>query len=346
MKKEFFIHFNNGYSAMLEQYKVMYEQLGTSRFLPDHKVHQNIVYDIKDDCGKGTIQVFMLLGNLMLSIYDFIFYDDIITVFDLSNEYFEIEYCIDGCMYIEEENIGDTCFGRNQLSISLPHDMKGIIKRRAGQKYQGISITANKSNLSTYFGSSGFYIWNTIIDNLQEYQRSAYYLGQNCFPEIATVFCQIYNCRLPVKSRILFYESKIMEVLSLIMSHEEAEQEHVQLTSISPYELQKIKEIPLILWNLPFEQPNLLVLANRLSINPKKLEKGFKLVYGDTIFSYCRRLFLKHAASLLLETDMAINEIAYVIGYSTPSNFCVAFKKQYGFTPLKYREASLLRNIK
>ena len=45
----------------------------------------------------------------------------------------------------------------------------------------------------------------------------------------------------------------------------------------------------------------------------------------------------------MINTDNMINEIAYDSGYSSPSNFCAAFKKQYGVTPLKYRESSLLR---
>uniref|UniRef100_UPI003260E266 helix-turn-helix domain-containing protein n=1 Tax=Clostridium sp. NkU-1 TaxID=1095009 RepID=UPI003260E266 len=72
----------------------------------------------------------------------------------------------------------------------------------------------------------------------------------------------------------------------------------------------------------------------------KKLTKGFKLVYGDTIFSYHRKFSLQRAASMLLNTEKSINDIAYEIGYSSSSNFCAAFKKQYGITPLKYRESS------
>lgn len=343
MEKEFLIHSNNGYSAMLNQYKAMYEQIGDARFITGHHSARGIVYDIKKEYGKGTIQIYKLLGNLMMLIYDFVFTDDVTTAFDLSDEYFEIEYCMDGCIYIEEEKAGGTCFGPNYLSVSLSRNMKGTVKRCAGQKYQGVSITANKQELSAYFGSTGISVWNDTIECLEETLRSEYYLGQYTSPEIAAIFRQIYNCRLPARSRTLFYESKVMEVLSLIVTHEVTKQEKFRLTPLSPYELQQIKEIPQMLLDQPFELPSLITLAKDLSISPKKLTRGFKLVYGDTVFSYYRKLSLKRAASLLLETDRAVNEIAYDTGYSNPSNFCAAFKKQYGLTPLKYREASLLR---
>ena len=345
MEKTFHLSSRNGHTPMLEQYKTMHEQVGTARFLPNHDINKGIVYDIRPEYGKGTIQIYNLHDNVMLLVYDFVFLKDIITVFDLTEDYFEIEYCIDGCMYIEEEKAGHSCFGPNRLSISLSEHMKGTIKCCAGQKYQGVSITANRQSLPSYFGSVGIEVWHDTIENLCDELRSEYYLGLNTPPEIANIFLQLFNCRLPMKSRTLFYESKVMEVFSLIISNEVIKHERCDVVALSPYELQKIKDIPQMLLEQPFELPNLLSLAEKLVINPKKLTKGFKRVYGDTIFSYHRKLSLSRAASMLLNTDNTINEIAYDSGYSNPSNFCTAFKKQYGVTPLKYRESSLLRNI-
>lgn len=344
MEHKFYINSRNGYTAMLAQYRYMHEQIGNARFLPNHDKSKGMVYDIKPEYGKGTIQIYSLLGNVMLLIYDFVFFENIVTVFDLTDNYFEIEYCIDGCMYIEEEKIGDTCFSPNNLSLSLSQDMKGTIKRCADEKYQGISITANRHGLSSYFGSAGIGVWNDTIEKLEEQLRAEYYLGLKTPPEIADAFMQIFNCRLPEKTRTLFYESKVMETLSMIASKEVMKHEKYDLTALTPYELQKIKEIPQILLEQPFELPSILSLSKKLAINPKKLTKGFKLIYGDTIFSYHRKFSLQRASSMLLNTDKLINEIACEIGYSSSSNFCAAFKKQYGITPLKYRESSLLRN--
>lgn len=328
-----------------EQYAMMYEQFCSVRFLPNHN-DKGIVYDIKPEYGAGTIQVYRLLAQVRLLIYDLTLTQDMVTAFELKKDYFEIEYCFDGQMLIEEEAAGSTCFGAHQLSVSLSRDMKGLIKYYAGQKYQGISITASKNALSAFFGSSGMGIWNDTIEKLGESLRTRYYLGQPAFPETADVFNQIYHCRLPVKSRILYYESKVMEVLSQIISGELMKDGTLNPTALSPYELEKIKEVPELLLKNPFELPGPGELSETLSISQKKLIKGFQLVYGDTIYSYYRKLALKRAAAMLLETEKPVNEIAYDSGYSTPSNFCAAFKKQYKVTPLKYREASLLHSAR
>lgn len=345
MIKKFYIDSSHGYDSMLEQYESMHEEIGKARFLPAFTSYTGAVYDIKPAYGKGTIQVFRLLGNVMLIVYDFTFSEDIVTVFDLSKEYFEIEFCIAGNMYIQEEKTGSADFATNKLSISLSRDMKGTVRRCAGQSYQGVSITADKHALFAYFGSTGIGIWNDTIENLDPQLRSEYYLGQNASPEIANIFQQIWHCRLPVKSRILFYESKVMEALALIVSGEVTRSENTSIIGLTPYELEKIKEIPQLLLGQPFELPGLLALSEKLAVSPKRLTKGFKLVYGDTIFSYHRKFVLKKAAEMLLETENTISEIAYTAGYSSPSNFCAAFKKLYGVTPLKYRDSSLLHNV-
>jgi AraC-like DNA-binding protein len=42
---------------------------------------------------------------------------------------------------------------------------------------------------------------------------------------------------------------------------------------------------------------------------------------------------LKKAAQLLSGGDYKINEVAYMIGYSLPSNFSRDFQKQFGVSP-------------
>lgn len=54
MKRKFYIDFNNGYADMLMQYKIMHEQIGAVRFLPNHNESRGIIYDIRPEYGKGT----------------------------------------------------------------------------------------------------------------------------------------------------------------------------------------------------------------------------------------------------------------------------------------------------
>jgi AraC-like DNA-binding protein len=45
---------------------------------------------------------------------------------------------------------------------------------------------------------------------------------------------------------------------------------------------------------------------------------------------------LKKGAELLPEGKYKINEVAYMIGYSLPTNFSSDFQKQFGFSPSNF----------
>jgi AraC-like DNA-binding protein len=46
---------------------------------------------------------------------------------------------------------------------------------------------------------------------------------------------------------------------------------------------------------------------------------------------------MKEGQRLLIETEMTVSEIAYLLGYEQSSNFSTAFKKKFGISPLAVR---------
>lgn len=59
---------------------------------------------------------------------------------------------------------------------------------------------------------------------------------------------------------------------------------------------------------------------------------------GEPLGAYITRLRLETSVQLLKMTDNPVNEIAFKVGYDTPSSFNKAFKKRFGFSPGEYRE--------
>jgi two-component system, response regulator YesN len=47
---------------------------------------------------------------------------------------------------------------------------------------------------------------------------------------------------------------------------------------------------------------------------------------------------LRKAAALLLEGNLSVKEIAYVVGYKHPSSFIRAFDRFFGQAPNRYRQ--------
>lgn len=61
--------------------------------------------------------------------------------------------------------------------------------------------------------------------------------------------------------------------------------------------------------------------------------RKLKGVLGIGPNEYLRLTRLKKAAALLQEKEYGIVEIAYMVGFSTPSYFSSCFKKQFGVLP-------------
>lgn len=79
-------------------------------------------------------------------------------------------------------------------------------------------------------------------------------------------------------------------------------------------------------------------LAIKFGVNEYKLKKEFKNIFGMGLFQFATKVHIREAISLLKTTDLSIKEIAFRTGYSSPSSFSVAFKKQCGTAPNQFRK--------
>ncbi|MFN8253489.1 MAG: AraC family transcriptional regulator [Ferruginibacter sp.] len=70
-----------------------------------------------------------------------------------------------------------------------------------------------------------------------------------------------------------------------------------------------------------------------VSMSSTSLKKGFKTMYGDSIYSYYQKQRLQKAKELLLSGKFNVRQTAEAIGYTNVSNFTSAFKKQFKNAP-------------
>ncbi|HEY8387478.1 MAG TPA: AraC family transcriptional regulator [Parasegetibacter sp.] len=74
-------------------------------------------------------------------------------------------------------------------------------------------------------------------------------------------------------------------------------------------------------------------LSKKVAMNECYLKKGFKEMFGTTIFDFYQSQRMEHARFLLYEKGMSVTEVALMLGYSSISHFSTAFKKQTGLKP-------------
>jgi len=74
-------------------------------------------------------------------------------------------------------------------------------------------------------------------------------------------------------------------------------------------------------------------LSRKVAMNECYLKKGFKEMFGTTIFDFYQSQRMEHAKYLLYEKGLTVTEVSVLLGYSSISHFSTAFKKHTGLKP-------------
>jgi len=81
-------------------------------------------------------------------------------------------------------------------------------------------------------------------------------------------------------------------------------------------------------------------IADRLGVHRSYLTACFRAVYGTSPREYALRLRIREAKSLLRETDLAMEEIAGRLRFSSAGHFSRTFRDREGVSPLQFRRNS------
>lgn len=85
------------------------------------------------------------------------------------------------------------------------------------------------------------------------------------------------------------------------------------------------------------EELSLEEVAEQVHLNPHYFSKVFKQQTGETFIDYITRLRIDKAKELILDLQLSLKEICYMVGYKDPNYFSRVFKKVTGVTPSEYR---------
>ena len=81
-------------------------------------------------------------------------------------------------------------------------------------------------------------------------------------------------------------------------------------------------------------------LAARFHTSPTALKDCFRQLYGRPLHQYLLECRVQKAAALLREGRLPVTEVAAAVGYTSASQFGVAFKRRFHLTPSQFRRLS------
>ena len=83
-------------------------------------------------------------------------------------------------------------------------------------------------------------------------------------------------------------------------------------------------------------------MAEKLCVSESTLQRIFRARTGFSPHDYLMKLRLKKAATLLLESELSVGEVAAETGFADSNYFCRRFRNYAGASPLEFRKRNRL----
>ncbi|NDJ18593.1 helix-turn-helix transcriptional regulator [Myxacorys almedinensis] len=285
----------------------------------------------------GTKQVTGLRPGLSLEV------DQISgqTDFQIGGQYTEADirwqliFLVSGCL-----NVALHHYDRNiTLQTNLQHNLfgfagigtLGVWHGLAKQAVQTIEIAIAPWLMDQFIQDCGIQLTKEFEPFINHNFEHSYYQIASNTPEMEMVLHQLLHCPYQGKLRHLYLESKVVELIVLKLAQ-------VQTTDSSTSVLRgqdrdRIHAARSILLDNMEHPPSLLALARQVGLNDYKLKQGFREIFGTTVFGYLRSQRMERARQLLAQGKLSVSEVSRIVGYSSPTQFSLAFKRQFGVLP-------------
>lgn len=151
-----------------------------------------------------------------------------------------------------------------------------------------------------------------------------------------SVISDLQYCSYTGDMKRLFFESRIIE-LFLLQVTQAGQAVRPYAARISAEDVEKLHAARAFVAQHIFDPITLTQVARHAGLNDFKLKKGFRELFGNTVFGYLNELKMSYARQMLLDTSCTVYEIAYALGYTEPYSFSKAFRKYYGYLPREVR---------
>ena len=83
--------------------------------------------------------------------------------------------------------------------------------------------------------------------------------------------------------------------------------------------------------------PTIRQLARSVGMSETNLKRGFKELFGETVYDCSLRCRMQRARVLLRQGQTSVAQVAAEVGYSHSNSFAAAFRRQFGISPLEAR---------
>lgn len=280
--------------------------------------------------GTGTISRLRIRPGMEIVISDLTFSQDMKLHVREACQLFELNYCLSGDIYCEW-NGRERHTGGRAGNVCFLEDVEVYMEKKAGIRNVTLEIRMCPGELYRYAGDSAD---RHRIEALLERHKGSI---DRCRDSAAIQRCafELIHCAYKGAMKRLYMESKAMELIAWFARDEE-EEVGGRSFALRPDDVDKLRAARELVLNHAEQPLSIKELALRVGINEFKLKKGFRTLFGTTVFELVRRERMEKALWLMESESLNVGETAVSLGYSNLSNFTTAFRKHYGCNPSEY----------
>ncbi len=291
-------------------------------------------YEIINDLGQGYFKCIQIRDGLVLNISQ----GKIIQAFTIEEDLAE------DCFVFNFHNSGtsiNTSFYNKTVNLrsGLGHfaylSHEGRLEVPVNESSSFVSVLIAPELFYQILADNAAYLPKQLLNLIEQKITISTLLELQYFSgEIQKIINQLFNCAFQNSFQKLFYEAKVLELIALQLNH----MTNVQnLAGTDPglkrQDIDRLHDAKEYLLKNICNPPSLLGLAKIVGLNDYKLKLGFKKLFGNTVFGFLRQYRMEIAKQLLQDGMKNVTEVSMEVGYSNPSQFAAAFKKQFGVNP-------------
>ncbi|MBD2091486.1 helix-turn-helix transcriptional regulator [Microcoleus sp. FACHB-1515] len=284
-----------------------------------------MIWNYPSQLGQGFVRQIQLRDGLELAIADYQVHDDIITAFPDS------EHPLEYTFHLSEQqrttsNIPYYLYGSGTCPAEL---WKLASQERSAWVSVHIQPEVFRSFASRESEAIPLEFEHLVRNPSQEY----YVRSGRSTPAMQAILQQILHCPYQGFTKRMFLESKVWELMVLLLEDETEAQGKRSLVKLNRDDVDRIYQAKAILLQNLNNPPSLMQLARQVGLNECTLKRGFREVFNTTVFGCLRQHRMEQAKLLLMEGRMNVHEAAQAVGYASQSRFAAVFRKSFGVNP-------------
>jgi AraC-like DNA-binding protein len=221
--------------------------------------------------------------------------------------------------------------------ICIPDDVGISFEVKKGMKARWVSLWVSPLWLSKELGSIQHSMAIFLQSLLLTVEPFAYI--ESSTPEESRVVRDVFDHLSNVQHGILNFKPRMMILIADFFEriHRRPAKETSDMRFIQYQKMQAVEKILRDHMQTPL--PDMETIARMSTTSLSTLKRHFKGVYGKGIYEYYLEIKMEFAKRLLIDNDLSVNEVAFMLNYEKVSSFIDTFKKHQGFSP-----GSLRRN--